>query len=333
MPHSGTRRRLASVARELKESVRSDWRVEGPYQWATVGAIHPTTPFSTLDVYLDSSPGNPGAVLALGIPYLNGYTPAIGDIVLVSRMAGAARTQRIVLGPLESTTHGLTQDGQYLGADFTASGVSGLLNASTGRWIGNWGTPGPPLGYTPMRGDWGYDVNGAEWFCTGTSWRYVGGGNYFCRVHLGTNQSLSINTWTVISLDTKDSDPNGNFDTSTHRFTAPISGYYRFTAICNFLTQVGFNFTYNKNVNPPTSPGTVVWANAATGATNTATGSDLIQLNAGDWITLGAFANAAATLSSTALNPTLMTLKLETSEIAFLQGQSQAISVVKGTHF
>src|SRR5258708_3427575 len=146
MPSSKVSRRIASVARELKDNVSTDWRTQGPYQWAYVAAIHSTLPFSTLDVYLDSSPGSPGATLASKIPYLNGYTPTVGDIVLVGRMAGAARTQRIIIGPLETTSHGLSQAGEYSGTDFNSLGIVGLANAAPGRWIGSGSTPGPPVG-------------------------------------------------------------------------------------------------------------------------------------------------------------------------------------------
>lgn len=166
-------RRLASVARELKETVSTDWRVQGPYQWATVAVIHIGVGFSTLDVYLDSNPGSPGATLATGIPFLNGYNPTIGDTVLVARMAGAARTQRVILGPLETTSHGLSQAGEYLGADFLASGAVGLSHPANGRWLGHWTTPGPPVGsFSAQAGDWGFDSAFAKWICTAPGlWR------------------------------------------------------------------------------------------------------------------------------------------------------------------
>jgi hypothetical protein len=166
MPSAKTSRRIASVARELRDNVSTDWRTQGPYQWASVAAIHPTLPFSTLDVYLDSSPSSPGATLALKIPYLNGYNPTIGDIVLVGRMAGAARTQRVILGPLESTLHGQTQSGEYSGSDYIASGIVGLTNPANSRWLGRWSYAGPPQGTFPSQiGDWGYDSNFIEWTC------------------------------------------------------------------------------------------------------------------------------------------------------------------------
>jgi hypothetical protein len=145
---SKTSRRLASVARELKDSVTTNWRVEGPYQWGTVGIIHGGGSFSTVDVYLDSNSGSVGATLALGIPFINGYNPTVGDVVLIGRMAGAARTQRVVLGPLEIAGQGLDTSGFYQGikarfgknTDTTQEVLLG--EAGTGEGIGSKRTAG-----------------------------------------------------------------------------------------------------------------------------------------------------------------------------------------------
>src|SRR5262249_9193087 len=46
------------------------------------------------------------------------------------------------------------------------------------------------------------------------------------RAYLAGAQSITPNVTTLINLDTKDYDPNNNFNTSTHQYTTPIAGYY-----------------------------------------------------------------------------------------------------------
>jgi len=47
-----------------------------------------------------------------------------------------------------------------------------------------------------------------------------------CKVTLSTDQSVDPSTLTVIAFDSEIWDPGGNFDTGTHKFTAPVAGYY-----------------------------------------------------------------------------------------------------------
>lgn len=46
---------------------------------------------------------------------------------------------------------------------------------------------------------------------------------------VGTSGSSDITTQVVIGYDTEHHDRNNNFNTSTHRFTAPVNGVYQFT--------------------------------------------------------------------------------------------------------
>jgi hypothetical protein len=96
------RTRMISAVRSLRQNLRVDPGMEGPYQWGTIASITTGTP-STLGVYLDSASGSPLATISLGIPYLSTYVPTVGDVVLIARMGGSARTQRVVLGRLAHT--------------------------------------------------------------------------------------------------------------------------------------------------------------------------------------------------------------------------------------
>lgn len=107
------RTKMYAAGRALTQNLRPNWGVEGPFQWGTVAAVTSgggTAP-STVSVYLDNSSSGAGAAITTGLPYINGYQPAVGDVVLIGRMAGAARTQRVVLGPLETANFGMSQSG------------------------------------------------------------------------------------------------------------------------------------------------------------------------------------------------------------------------------
>jgi hypothetical protein len=167
--------KVLEISRSLSQNLKVDPGIHGPWQWGTIKAIHSGVSFSTLDVYLDNSSTGAGgaASVATGLPFINGYNPTVGDVVLIARMGGNARTQRVVLGPLEVESHGLTKGGNYLGDSYQNEGITGLNNAVTGRWIGNWSSFGPPQGtFVSQVGDWGYDGNFAQWECIASGvWR------------------------------------------------------------------------------------------------------------------------------------------------------------------
>jgi hypothetical protein len=167
----GHRAKMTLAARRLRQNLSVDIGVTGPLQWGTIASVSTGTP-STVGVYLDSASGQPGAAITTGIPFLNGYDPTVGDVVLIMRMSGAARTQRIVLGTLEAGLNGQTSGGVFKGTNYTASGVAGLQNAVAGDWIGRWSTVGAPtfVSYTPVAGDWGLDGNKSIWVYDGSEW-------------------------------------------------------------------------------------------------------------------------------------------------------------------
>ena len=105
------RAKMIAATRAIKQNLQVDPGVSGPLQWGTIASVSTGTNFDTAGVYLDSASGQPGAVITTGIPWINGYKPTVGDVVLILRMGGSARTQRVILGPLEKLIHGITEAG------------------------------------------------------------------------------------------------------------------------------------------------------------------------------------------------------------------------------
>jgi len=60
----------------------------------------------------------------------------------------------------------ITTAGLVTGAALKATGIAGLTNPTSGRWIGAWTTAGSPAGGPFVAGDYGFDSNGFEWACT-----------------------------------------------------------------------------------------------------------------------------------------------------------------------
>lgn len=59
----------------------------------------------------------------------------------------------------------------------------------------------------------------------------VGAGPAFGAYRSGTNQSVSLATWTKVQLNGEVFDTNNNFDSTTnYRFTPTIAGYYQLNA-------------------------------------------------------------------------------------------------------
>ncbi len=80
------------LARGFRRGLQVNPGIDGPWQWATIQATH-TGP-NRVDVYLDNNLGT----ITPGVPYLDSYSPTIGDVVLVARLLGKSRNTRVVLG-------------------------------------------------------------------------------------------------------------------------------------------------------------------------------------------------------------------------------------------
>jgi hypothetical protein len=52
--------------------------------------------------------------------------------------------------------------------------------------------------------------------------------------YLGTDTTITANTFTKVAIDIEEFDTSGAFDTSTNRFTPKVAGYYQVSAAVNF---------------------------------------------------------------------------------------------------
>lgn len=65
--------------------------------------------------------------------------------------------------------------------------------------------------------------------------------------YLGTNQTLSSNTWTKLQINTEEFDTNNNYDpTTNYRFTPTVAGYYQFS--CGVSAQNGANTALSASI-------------------------------------------------------------------------------------
>lgn len=62
---------------------------------------------------------------------------------------------------------------------------------------------------------------------------------YKASVTLSANQSLNSGANRIIALNSKLFDTNNNFDTSTYKYTAPVTGYYQVNFCVGMETQNG----------------------------------------------------------------------------------------------
>ena len=120
---------------------------------------------------------------------------------------------------------------------------------------------------------------------TTATWQTPSGGfTSGCRVRKNSNQTVSSTTWTQYQMNTEDFDSDGEYNTGTYRFTATDTGKY----------YVGFNITCvgmlaGKQlivaIRVNGAPKNETWE--ATNAGNqSATGSDILSLNATDYVEL-----------------------------------------------
>jgi hypothetical protein len=131
------RRLTLDLTRQLRQNLKTNWGIDGPWQWGTVAAVVTGGTFATVSVYLDNSSGGAGAVATPAISFLNGYQPTVGDVVIIARWPGASasRTQRVVIGCLETVGHGISQNGVFhLGTSITAGRPSAVTQGAGAVW-------------------------------------------------------------------------------------------------------------------------------------------------------------------------------------------------------
>jgi hypothetical protein len=114
--------------------------------------------------------------------------------------------------------------------------------------------------------------------------------------YLASQQNISNNSWTKVTINTKQFDTNNNFDAGTnYRFTPTVAGYY----------QINGSIEFNSTSTNPTVVGVRIYKNGnpffgdfSTGSANsgqTTNISCLISMNGStDYIELYGFANNAA---------------------------------------
>jgi len=107
-----------------------------------------------------------------------------------------------------------------------------------------------------------------------------------CRVSLGTNQANIGTSYVTVNLDSEQYDTGGDFNSTTHRFTAPVSGYYQINASAYLYDiiadQESLNMRIYKNNSTIVSRNQLIASKANTG--HTIKTSDCIYLAEDDYI-------------------------------------------------
>ena len=113
------------------------------------------------------------------------------------------------------------------------------------------------------------------------------------------NQTINQNTWTKLTFNTEETDPNSRFNTSTYEFTAPAAGQYFFhgRAQINDLTSQNdyFYLRFYVNDGQPSGDATeAVTGGFATSAVNKTflSVSGVLNLSANDEVSLYAYTTA-----------------------------------------
>ena len=125
---------------------------------------------------------------------------------------------------------------------------------------------------------------------------------YKFRVRRSTAANTGNGAFAKIQFATEDFDTNNNYDSTTnHRYTAPVAGFYYFSAMMNVSSNVSQIISLYKN-NSEIRRGAQVGTNAAWGTQV----SDLIQLAASDYVEVFAYGGSTGNfnVSEVAFQPT-----------------------------
>jgi hypothetical protein len=124
------------------------------------------------------------------------------------------------------------------------------------------------------------------------------------RYYSTAGQSIPDNTETIIDFATKSYDTHAAVTTgASWKFTAPISGYYRVNLNVDFVSSTAWTigesayFTLKKNGTTFSYPATTRLHVTGANAGVSLNGSDIIQLNAGDYISLYVAQNTGGSLA------------------------------------
>ena len=69
------------------------------------------------------------------------------------------------------------------------------------------------------------------------------------RAYMANAQTISATTFTKLNFNTESFDTNGNYDTSTNRFTPTVAGYYQITANTYFSATAQLYIYKNGSAN------------------------------------------------------------------------------------
>ena len=64
------------------------------------------------------------------------------------------------------------------------------------------------------------------------------------RAYLGSNQTVSENTWTKLQMNTESFDTNSNYDISNFRFTPTVAGYYQASVSVRNLSSSAISYCF-----------------------------------------------------------------------------------------
>lgn len=113
-----------------------------------------------------------------------------------------------------------------------------------------------------------------------------------------SNQTIGAGAWTKANYQAEVFDTNNNFDTTTARYTAPVSGFYLFNITALFQSQPGTPILIGIGKNWVSGEGFRLCENPNCTGNDTLSGSILLQLTAGDTVCGLLYAQGGNTLLS-----------------------------------
>lgn len=133
------------------------------------------------------------------------------------------------------------------------------------------------------------------------------------RLRQTSAQSLSNGVWTGVNFDTEDLDNDGGHSTSsnTSRYVAVTAGWY----LVGGIGAITFNGSGQRGtrlaVNGTVQPGTQTQNNTGSaGGTDMAVGTQLIFLNAADYVELQVMQNSGGSINTQVTSPEQSTLNV-----------------------